>query len=199
VEVDTPLRAYHWFWHPNDEASLKSISDLMDSYENSVGRGGQWMVGLAPDRRGLLPDSDVVRLKELGAAIQARYGAQANLAVHHLPTDVNVAKAFDNDHDTFWSAPEGSHAATLELHLGKPATVDRSLAMEWLVEGQNVQRYRVEAWVNGTWKTLAEAQAIGHEKIDRFPAVTSDRFRLNILTSAGTARIREFQVFAAQH
>jgi len=24
VEVDTPLRKLHWFWHPNDEASLKS-------------------------------------------------------------------------------------------------------------------------------------------------------------------------------
>lgn len=196
VEVDTPLRAYHWFWHPHDEASLKSVADLMDSYENAVGHGGQWMVGVAPDSRGLLPDSDVARLQQLGAAIHARYGAQANLAAHHLPTDANSAKAFDNDLDTFWSAPEGSHTATLELKLTRPATVDRSLVMEWLVEGQNVQKYRIEAWVDGAWKTLAAAQAIGHEKIDRFPAVTASRFRLNILTSAGTARIREFQVFA---
>ncbi len=107
-------------------------------------------------------------------------------------------RAFDNDGDTFWSAPEGSHAATLELRLPAPATVDRTLTMEWLVEGQQVQHYRIEALVDGRWKTLAEAQAIGHEKIDIFSPVTASRFRLNILTSAGTARIREFQVFAAQ-
>ena len=66
VEVDTPLRKKHWFWHPNDEASLKTVPELVDSYENSVGHGGQWMLGLAPDRRGLLPEADVARLRELG-------------------------------------------------------------------------------------------------------------------------------------
>lgn len=198
IEVDTPLRKLHWFWHPHDEASLKTIPELMDSYEHSVGRGGQWMLGVAPDNRGLLPDADVKRLHELGAAIHARYGPQANLAAHAIAADANAMRAFDNDRDTFWSAPEGSHAATLELRLPAPATVDRTLTMEWLVEGQQVQHYRIEALVDGRWKTLAEAQAIGHKKIDIFSPVTAIRFRLSILTSAGTARIREFQVVAAQ-
>jgi alpha-L-fucosidase len=167
----------------------------MESYEHSIGHGGQWMLGVAPDNRGLLPDADVQRLHELGAAIQARYGAEANLATRAVGADANARRAFDNDRDTFWTAPEGSHAAMLELRLPIPATVDRTVTMEWLVEGQNVLRYRIEAMVNGRWKTLAEAQAIGHKKIDIFPPVTASRFRLNILVSAGTARIREFQVF----
>ncbi|SEF77291.1 alpha-L-fucosidase [Bryocella elongata] len=195
IEVDTPLRKLHWFWHPHDESSLKSIPELMDSYEHSVGHGGQWMIGVAPDNRGLLPDSDVRRLQELGAAISARYGAQGNLAAHAVNADSNAMRAFDNDGATFWSAPEGSHAATLELRLPRPATVDRALTMEWLAEGQNVQRYRIEAMIDGRWKTLTEAQAIGHKKIDIFTPVTSSRFRLHILTSTGVARIREFQIF----
>ena len=198
IEADTPLHRLHWFWHPHDEGSLKTVPELMESYESSVGHGAQWMLGVAPDDRGLLPDADVRRLHELGDAIRARYGPQANLAVHAVSADANTMRAFDNDRDTFWSAPERSHAATLELRLPGPATVDRTLAMEWLVDGQQVQHYRIEAMINGRWKTLAEHQAIGHEKIDIFPAVTASRFRLNILTSAGTARIREFQVFAAQ-
>ena len=28
VEADTPLRRNHWFWHPHDEASLKSLNEL---------------------------------------------------------------------------------------------------------------------------------------------------------------------------
>jgi alpha-L-fucosidase len=195
AEVDTPLHRLHWFWHPHDESSLKTVPELMESYEHSIGRGGQWMLGVAPDNRGLLPDADVQRLHELGAAIQARYGTEANLATRAVGADANARRAFDNDRDTFWTAPEGSHAAMLELRLPIPATVDRTVTMEWLVEGQNVLRYRIEAMVNGRWKTLAEAQAIGHKKIDIFPPVTASRFRLNILVSAGTARIREFQVF----
>src|SRR6201994_605509 len=57
VEADTPLRKLHWFWHPNDEVSLKSVDELLALYDGSVGHGAQLMLGLAPDRRGLLPDS----------------------------------------------------------------------------------------------------------------------------------------------
>jgi alpha-L-fucosidase len=194
VEVDTPLRAYHWFWHPHDEASLKSVKDLVASYEASVGHGGQWMLGVAPDDRGLLPDADVTRLQELGARLKQRY--QHNLAAEHVPTDENTANALDGDPDTFWSAPTGSHAAVLEVDLKKPQTFDHALTMEWLVDGQQVQQYSIDAYVDGRWKTLVADYALGHEKIDRFAPVTAQRVRLTIIASAGVARIREFKLFS---
>jgi alpha-L-fucosidase len=194
VEVDTPLRKLHWFWHPNDEASLKSVNELLDSYENSVGRGGQWMLGVAPDNRGLLPDSDAARLRELGDAIRSRYGD--NLARRHLATDTNTENAIDGDEATFWSAPQGSNAATLEVHLVQPQTFDHALTMEWLNDGQAIQRYRIEAWQGNAWVTIVNGYAIGHKKIDRFPAVTAQRIRLRILSSVGTAHVREFQLFS---
>ncbi|MBW8747990.1 MAG: alpha-L-fucosidase, partial [Acidobacteria bacterium] len=199
IEVDTPLRKLHWFWHPNDEASLKSVDDLMDSYEHSVGKGGQWMLGVAPDNRGLVPDSDVARLKELGEAIQKQYGAEKNLAASAVMPDAETRKALDNDTDTFWSAPAGSHSATLEVRLAKPTRIDRALTMEWLTDGQMVQTYRIEAWVDGAWKPVTTGHAIGHKKIDRFTAITASRFRLDLLSTAGTARIREFQLFTAEN
>jgi alpha-L-fucosidase len=194
VEVDTPLRKLHWFWHPHDESSLKSVDDLIDSYENAVGRGGQWMLGVAPDDRGLLPDSDSARLRELGAALHRRY--VNNLVKSHLKTDENVSRALDGDSDTFWSAPAGSHESVLEVQFPTPITFNCALMMEWLVEGQMVQQYRIEAWQNGKWKTAASSFAIGHKKIDHFASVTTQRVRLNIISSAGDARIREFQLFS---
>lgn len=201
VEVDTPLRKLHWFWHPHDEASLKSVDELMDSYDNSVGHGGQWMLGVAPDTRGLIPDADVARLRELGEAIRTRYGR--GLLRPEMTKDANVANALNNapgDEDTtFWSAPAGSHTAALEVDFSKPLTFDHALTKEWLVEGQAIQRYSIEAWQNGAWRTLVTSQAIGHEKIDAFPSVTAEKVRLHILTSAGEARIRRFQVFSLNH
>lgn len=194
VEVDTPLRKLHWFWHPNDEASLKSVDELIDSYENAVGHGGQWMLGVAPDRRGLLPDSDAARLHELGAAIQARYGK--GLLSPGMTTDANVAAALDSDPSTFWSAPADSHSAILELRLPHNVTFDHAMTMEWLVQGQQVQQYSIDAWISGAWKTLVASSAIGHKKIDHFAPVTAQRVRLHILTSAGTARIRTFQLYS---
>ena len=194
VEADTPLHKGHWFWHPNDEATLKSVDELVSAYENTVGHGGQLMLGLAPDRRGLLPEADVKRLEDFGAAIRKLYGENL-IAKERIPNQP-LEPAFDGDPDTFWSAPAGSHHAQLKADFSKPVTFDHCLTMEWLDAGQRIEQYRIEAWDGKIWKALAEGHAIGHKKIDSFPPVTASRVRLNILASSAEAHIREFQVFS---
>ena len=195
VEADTPLRKMHWFWHPNDEASLKSLNEMLDIYDKTVGRGAQLMLGLAPDRRGLLPDSDVARLEEFGAALRKR--ASSNLALEHAATSAEVAAALDDNRDTFWSAPTGSHHAFVEVDFDKPVTFDHAVTMEWLNDGQHVEKYAIEVWneTRGKWEPIAGGEAIGHRKIDSFVRVTASRVRLNILSSTSEAHIREFQLF----
>ena len=193
VEADTPLRNEHWFWHPNDEASLKSLSELLTTYDETVGHGTQLMLGLAPDRRGLLPDNDVARLQEFGNALRSRYGH--NLAVQHTTVSAEIAAAVDGNPDTFWTAPAGSHHSVLEISFPTPIAFNRALTMEWLNDGQRIQKYSVDIWTGTAWKTVTSAQAIGHKKIDVFPAVTAARVRLNILSSTDAASIREFQLY----
>jgi alpha-L-fucosidase len=196
IEADTPLRDLHWFWHPHDEASLKSLDKLTTTYEETVGRGAQLMLGLAPDNRGLLPDSDVARLQEFGEVI--RHMHEHNLALKHTSVPDDESAALDGDPDTFWSAPAGSHHALLQFEFTKPTTFDRVLTMEWLNDGQHIEKYAIEAWTGKEWKTVASGQAIGHEKIDRFAPVTATRVRLNILSSTSEAHIREFQVYGPE-
>ncbi len=194
VEADTPLRKEHWFWHPNDEKSLKTVDELVTVYEQTVGRGAQLMLGVAPDNRGLLPDADAARLKEFGEAMRARYSE--NLVVSRASERSEFLAALDNDPDTFWSAPAGSHHAALEVKFAKPVTFDHAVTMEWLNDGQKVQKYSIEVWADGKWKAVAGGQAIGHKKIDGFAPVAANRVRLNILSSASEAHIREFQLYS---
>ncbi len=193
VEADTPLRKNHWFWHPDDESSLKSVPELVSTYEQTVGRGGQLVLGIAPDRRGLLPEADVQRLKEFGAALRKSYGN--NLAVKHARELPNEELALDSNPETFWSAPTGSHHAVLEVNFDRPITFDHTLIMEWLNAGQHVQRYSIEIYKDGKWIAVANGYAIGHKRIDHFAPVTASRVRLNILSSSSEAHIREFQIF----
>jgi alpha-L-fucosidase len=67
--------------------------------------------------------------------------------------------------------------------------------MEWLNDGQRIQNYSIDIWTGNAWKAVASAEAIGHKKIDSFPAVTAARIRLNILSSTDAAAIREFQLY----
>ena len=193
VEADTPLRNGHWFWHPNDEASLKSLDELLTTYDETVGHGAQLMLGLAPDRRGLLPDADVARLEEFGEALRTRYAH--NLALRHAPATSEVSAALDGNPDTFWTASAGSHHSSLEVSFPAPITFNRALTMEWLNDGQRIQKYSIDVWTGSAWKTVAAAQAIGHKKIDVFPSVTAGRIRLNILSSTDAAAVREFQLY----
>jgi alpha-L-fucosidase len=196
VEADTPLRKQHWFWHPHDEASLKSLAELINLYDQTVGHGGQLMLGLAPDRRGLLPEEDVKRLEEFGAALSKRYSTNlvAREHVRH-PSEAEKALALDNDRDTFWSAPPGSRHASLEVDFPKPVTFDHALIMERLNNGQHIQSFRIEAWDGNRWQTVLAGSTIGHKRIDGFEPRTASRVRLNILSSTEAAEIREFQLF----
>lgn len=195
VESDTPLHRGHWFWHPNDEATLRSVDELMDIYTNTVGRGGQLMLGLAPDDTGLLPAADVKRLHEFGAALHQVYAH--NLVVEHGHIEGASAvvehAAIDNNPDTFWVASPAHD--TLEVRFDKPVTFDRAVTMERLNDGQHVEEYAIEVWKDGAWQTLVHAQAIGHKKIDIFPVCTAQRIRLNLISTVGAAAIREFQLF----
>jgi alpha-L-fucosidase len=196
VEADTPLHKGHWFWHAHDEATLKTVDELVTTYEETIGRGAQLMLGLAPDERGLIPDADVKRLEEFGAAIQRRYGE--NLISRHIRNTGATEAALDGDPATFWSAPEESRSAAIEVAFASPVTFDHALTMEWLNDGQRVEHYRIDAWDGKKWKPVYEGYAIGHKKIDAFPAVTSSRVRLNILSSSGEAGIREFQLYRVE-
>jgi alpha-L-fucosidase len=193
VEADTPLRKNHWFWHPNDESSLKSVPELISTYEQTVGHGGQLVLGIAPDRRGLLPEADVKRLQEFGNAVRKEYAN--NLVARHARTTPELERALDGNPDTFWSAPTGSHHAILDMSFDRPVTFDCVLTMEWLNAGQHIQKYSIEIYSEGKWTEVARGQAIGHKRVDRFAPVTASRVRLNILSSSAEAHIREFQLF----
>lgn len=185
AEADTPLRDEHWFWHPNSEKRLKSVEKLMEIYHQTVGRGAQLVLGIAPDNRGLLPDVDVKRLEEFGAEIKRIYGKG-------LLCDVVRNYACADDH---LRSPAPDPALNFELLLSAPITFDRAVTKEDLSNGQFVRKYEIQAQVDGQWKVLVSGTTIGHKKIDIFPAVTTTHLRLVIKASLGPVLIRNFDVF----
>ena len=196
VEADTPLHTDHWFWHPDDASTLKSVDELVKEYDQTVGRGAQLMLGLAPDNTGVLPAADVARLKEFGDRLHQIYGN--NLALSRNLSSEEAPAARDGDPNTWWQVPapgNNNAPAILTVHFAQPATFDRTVAMERLNDGQHITAYRIEVEEQRQWREVAHAEAIGHKKIDIFPAVTASAVRLTLLDTTGPAQIREFQVY----
>jgi alpha-L-fucosidase len=167
-ECDARIRAT-WFWRTDNERTLKSVEQLVDMYEKSVGRGGVLLLNNTPDRTGLIPEADARRSAEFGAEIRRRYGIPVGTATL-TPREWTVT-------------------------LASPTRIDRISAMEDISHGERVRRYVVEGRIGGEWKTLAAGTAIGHRKIDRFAPVVAEAVRVRITESVGDPAPRRFEVF----
>ncbi len=169
-ECDARIRST-WFWKTGNQGSLKTVPQLMDMYERSVGRGGVLLLNHTPDRTGLIPEADAKRSGEFGAEIRRRY---------ELPT-----------------ADTSGHGSELRLQPSAPVKVDRVMLMEDISQGERVRRYIIEGMVDGRWAELAAGTAVGHKRIDRLPPTTVAEVRVRVLEAVGEAQIRKFAIYGA--
>ncbi|MGZ9583165.1 alpha-L-fucosidase [Paenibacillus marinisediminis] len=169
AECDVPIRKDHWFWHPNDEGSLRSLDDLMDIYYRSVGHGATLLLNVAPDNRGLLPTVDVERLKEFGREVRRRFSKPI--------------------------AETSGEGETIVVQLEQETEIDHAVIMEDLTHGERVREYVLEVWQNDEWTELLCGSAIGHKKIDRFETVSTTKLRLRVLNSTDRPLFRSLAIF----
>ncbi|GJM79463.1 hypothetical protein HMSSN139_19590 [Paenibacillus sp. HMSSN-139] len=148
---------------------LLSVEQLMDIYYKSVGHGATLLLNAAPDDRGLIPESDVLRLREFGREIQRRF-------------DQALAE----------TSGDGDR---IEVGLGGMSVIDHFVMMEDLAYGERVLEYVLEARVDGQWLALKRGSAIGHKKIDAVAPVRTDKIRLRIMKASAVPKIRKLAVY----
>lgn len=169
-ESDLPTRP-KWIWRPNSDDQLLSVDRLLNAYYNSIGRGSNILINATPDTRGLIPEAEVQRLAEFGAALQRRFGTPI------ARTDSNKG----------WTAP-----GVLELDLGRKANVAHIVLEEDIAKGQHVLQYAIDAKVGDGWKQVAQGESISRKRIERLePPIATDRLRLRILKADAIPTIRE--------
>ena len=173
--ADTPLRGYNgrheWFWEPgDDDKAVYPLANLMDMYEKSVGRNATLIVGLTPNPDGLIPEGDVKRLQEWGNEIQRRFGTP-------------LAQ----------TSSENSKKLTLSVPKGQKANY--YIIQEDISKGERIRAYRIEAQVNGKWKTIAEGTSVGHKRIASFPETEARKYRLVVDECTATPVIRNFSIY----
>lgn len=186
-EVDVSIRP-GWFYHPAEDAKVKTVAQLLEIYYHSVGRGANLLLNLPPDRRGLIHETDAARLRELRRVLAATFktdlarAAKASATHRRLngPT-FDPDKLNDGDNATAWATDDGVTQASATLEFKPPARFDRVVLQEYLPLGQRVEAWSLEAEVDGQWQSVAKGTTIGYKRIARCAPVTASRVRLNIL------------------
>ena len=176
-EVDVSIRP-GWFWHEKENDKVKSLKHLTDIYFQSVGYNSVLLLNIPPDRRGLIHEADVARLREFAAY---RRQAFANNAVQNGQTP--------------WTARAGEQR---EYALKPGSTINVVLLQEDIARGQRVEDFMVEARVGGTWQQLGKGTTVGYKRMLRFPAVEADAIRLTIGQTRLEANIANVAAYYAE-
>jgi alpha-L-fucosidase len=163
AECDVPLYNHQWFWHTNSHRKIYPLKRLKWIYEKSIGRGANLLVGLAPNREGLIGDKEMMRLEEWGRFI-------------HQYEDSRALIEFSG---------EGSQ---LEFDLGKPIDCNCVILMEDIGKGQRVRKYNVfyKQEKSKTWERLSKGKSIGYKKIDRFKAKSIQKIKIIVEEQVAT-------------
>jgi alpha-L-fucosidase len=192
--------AHHWFWEAGD--ALKSVRTLVRTYRETVGRGANLLLDLAPDRTGRIPEATAARLMAMRAALAdpalvrpslTRGGKASASNVYRNDPEYAPAKAVDDDSGTRWATDDGTGECWLEVDLGAAREFDRAFVSEgW----DRVRAYALEIGDGrGGWKRIAAGTTIGVAGASpSFAPVTARFVRLHILRAEGAPTIWDFEL-----
>ena len=198
AEVDVSIRP-GWFYHAEEDTAVKTPEKLYQIYFESVGRGANLILNLAPDQRGLIPEIDVQSLKKWRSLLETTFAhniaESAQVSDKTNPDQSSNIKQLltDQNRETYWM-PEATETDS-ELIFTFPEnqcfnTID---VREYLPLGQRIRHLAVDAWDQDQqqWAPIQSAESIGNRRLITVPNVTTQQVRLRVMQSDAPPAISE--------
>lgn len=175
-EVDVSIRP-GWFYHAEEDTKVKSLKHLSDIYFQSVGYNSVLLLNIPPDRRGLIHEADVKRLKDF-AAYRKRVFA-----------DNRVVKGRKE-----WNAVSGSEKI---YSLKSESEINVVMLQEDIAKGQRVESFAIEVLTEQGWQEVGQGTTVGYKRLLRFPAVKASQLKVKINECRLSAHISQVGAFYA--
>jgi len=199
AEVDVSIRP-GWFHHPHE--APRPLDELLNIYFASVGHGTCLLLNLPPDRRGLIPEEDVARLREFRVALDTIFrqdvaaGKTAAASSTRGP-EFAADRITDGDPATYWAAEDDVREASVTVDLGESTRIHAVRLEEFISLGQRIASFAldVERW--GQWLEMAVGTTIGPRRLLRFPAIDCRQVRVRILKAQACPTLGRFSVYSA--
>ncbi len=170
-ECDCRIRD-SWFYFDADRDTLKSLDKLMGMYLYSVGRGANLLLNIGPDRRGLLLEEDIKRVKELGDEIKRRFSSPI--------------KTVENP-----EVKDGEFSIVLDKETPMNAVIlKEDIEAESIIEDVDVS---VSIYDTKDEIYLGRAIGVGHKLIFTFPEIIAKRLTVR-MKCGGEIKLKEVSV-----
>jgi len=157
AEADVSIRK-GWFYHAEEDSTVKSGKTLFNLYLNSVGHGGNLLLNVPPNRKGLIASEDSAALMDFRKIRDAAF-------------KINLFKNAVSKHNQ----------NEIAIALANPVTLNTIQLQEQIQFGQRVIRFEIYAGDKAQdLKKIAASTTIGRKKIIQFPTVTAKYFKVKI-------------------
>ena len=181
AEIDMSIRP-GWFYHENEQPH--SLERLFNTYVNSCGNNTSFNLNIPPMPNGKFHHDDVVRLKELGGAINNSFGESKKISctVEEIPMESDTQRRIRL---TF---PSKEKVAFVELK-------------ENISNGQRVEMFRILAptyekflWNGSTGDVIYNGYTVGNRKICPVDTET-EVIEIQILSARDTVDFKNIIVY----
>ena len=180
-ETNTSIRP-GWFYHETENAHVKSLSKLMDTYYKSVGRNSTLLLNFPVAPNGRIHPTDSLR----------------GIAFKKMIDEVFKENLVDK-------ARVSHKGLVTTISFRRPTDFNRFVAEEDIALGQRVKKFTLEALVDGVWQPLTDELAedgdglttIGHRRIICFPTVKASKLRFTIVDTKAEPVIKKIGLYLA--
>jgi alpha-L-fucosidase len=167
-EADVSIRK-GWFYHEEEDKTVKSGKQLFDLYLKNVGRGGNFLLNVPPNRQGLFSQADSTALMDFKKIRDAAFKTNLFKNARILRTNNSV-----------------------EIHLKEAVEINAIQLMEAISMGQRIVKFEISGGNDlEKFETFAKVTTIGHKRIVTFPTQKLKYFRIKITESKATPMISE--------
>ncbi len=203
AEADVSIRP-GWYYHPDEDHQVKTLSHLIDIYYHSVGRNSSLLLNLPVDKRGLVHEKDVERLmalrrqldmdfeKDLAQGLKTEATDERGNDDHFKASNVN-----DSNPETYWATNDGVTSASLIMEFDEPTSVNRILLQEYIPLGQRIENFIVSAQVDGKWREIDGQTTIGYKRIIRFKAIKAEKIKVQVMAAKGPIALSNIELYKA--
>ena len=173
------------------------MAALVHLWFDSVGSNANMLLNFPPDTTGHLRETDVNRAIEAHNIISSArannlaLGASVSADCETLPEYPAENLVTPGDNITVATAL----CPTYTLKLTSSATFNMFEIGEAIEYGHRVRGFKIEALVEGEWKTLYDGECIGYKWAEYFDEVTTDTVRVSVYDAVAAPLLRSFGLY----
>ena len=190
AEVDVSIRP-GWFYHASQDNQVKSAEKLLDIYLASVGRNAVLLLNVPPTTAGSIARTDSLQLTLLNQTLDEIF--RTNQVTGGTITPSSARKRLETGYltdgslTTYWEPEADDASPSITVEWEQPRLFGMMTLQEPIQMGQRIEKFILEAYLDGAWQPVTEGTTIGYKRIVRFPTIKASRVRLILPEYRGPA------------